>query len=104
MDSATKLLETFIRLINVCKDTFGAGFTMALLASVPTCTLAILVWRFWRERQRDKQRSEVIELLKQENTRLIENERHYRAAELKEKGWSDEQINERIYHRQLPPP
>ncbi len=77
---------------------------MLLLASIPICTLVILIWRFWREKQRDKQRNEVIELLKQENARLIESERHYRAIEFKEKGWSDEQIDERIYRRQLPPP
>jgi hypothetical protein len=100
MDAATKFIQAVTGLIITSSQIVGAFGTVCILIGIVTFPVLFL---WYRDHTREKLAKERIQQYKDENARLVEENREYRAFVFKTKELDDETIRRLVSQKTLPP-
>lgn len=93
MDDAAKIIDSLNNLIATLVDAFGVYFTIFLIVAIP---IAVFQWKRYNAKQKDKIYDKLIAEKDETIKRMSEELRLYRSALLKDKGWTNEEIDRYI--------
>lgn len=93
MDKATKLINAITNLISTLVEAFGAKGCIIILAIT---AIATVIWKIYIHRRKDAAYKALIAEKDRTISRMQDENKVYRIAELKQRGWSDADIKKYI--------